>query len=179
MSAPNHALIFGASGISGWALLDQCRNYPSPDTFSKVTGTTNRPLTLDQAQITADPRINLVNGVDLTKPSSEVQQLLKQKVPDIDTVSHVFFTAYIAKDTYDDLREVNAVLLRNAIEAVSALAPGLKTVVLQTGGKHYGKPTLEALQPDLRLSWLFSGLGDGHLSSSGYLSRATRLTSCD
>lgn len=138
MSAPNHALILGASGISGWALLDQCRNYPTPTTFSKITGTTNRPLSLSDALIPADPRINLVNGIDFTKSVPEVKDLLKQKIPDIDGVTHVFFTAYIAKPTFAELKDINNTLLRTAIEAISALAPNLLSVILQTGGKHYG-----------------------------------------
>lgn len=39
-----------------------------------------------------DPRLNLVNGIDLTKPVSEVVQKLKDMVEDAHTISHVFFT---------------------------------------------------------------------------------------
>jgi hypothetical protein len=91
----SHALILGASGISGWALLNQITKYPNSTTFSRITGLSNRPLALEQAQIPADPRLNLVNGIDLTRSLSEVAQLLKEKVEDAQSISHVFFTGMI------------------------------------------------------------------------------------
>jgi hypothetical protein len=86
-----HALIFGASGISGWALLNQIRTYPTTSTFKRITAVTRRPFTLEQAQIPQDDRITIASGIDLTKSASEVASALKEKVPDIDSVSHVFF----------------------------------------------------------------------------------------
>jgi hypothetical protein len=88
----SHALIFGASGISGWSLLNQARVYPSQSTFKRITGLTNRPFSLQQAQLPEDNRIQIVAGIDLTKSVDEVVGLLKAKVLDVDTVSHVFFT---------------------------------------------------------------------------------------
>lgn len=101
-----HALIFGASGISGWSLLNQTRHYPSPTTFARITGTTNRPLTLEQAQIPSDERIKLVSGVNLTNPVDEVVVALKEKVPDIDTVTHVFFTGMLRLSLWSKLFKV-------------------------------------------------------------------------
>jgi hypothetical protein len=87
-----HALIFGASGISGWSLMNQARIYPSPTAFACITGTTNRPTSIGQLQIPYDDRIQLASGIDLTKSVDEVVAALKEKVPHVDTVSHVFFT---------------------------------------------------------------------------------------
>jgi hypothetical protein len=87
-----HALIFGASGISGWALLNQTRTYPATTTFERITAVTRRPFTLEQAQIPKDDRIIIASGVDLTKTADEVSAALREKVPDIHTVTHVFFT---------------------------------------------------------------------------------------
>lgn len=87
-----HALILGASGISGWSILNQARRYPTPTTFSRITGTTNRPLSLERAQIPLDDRIQLVSGVDFTKAVDEVVTSLKEKIADVHTVTHVFFT---------------------------------------------------------------------------------------
>lgn len=87
-----HALVFGASGISGWAILKESTTYPSPTTFARITGLSNRPLTLEQASLPQDPRLNLVNGVDLTKSVPEVVSMLREKVQDVETISHVFFT---------------------------------------------------------------------------------------
>jgi hypothetical protein len=149
----SHALIFGASGISGWALLNQITEYPNPTTFSRITGLSNRPLTLEQAQLPADSRLNLVHGIDLTKSVSEVARLLREKVEDAQSISHVFFTgtillrpqptsqaklylaAYIQTGDFESLKEVNTNLLRVAVEAVEQVSTKLEVVVLQTGGK--------------------------------------------
>ncbi|KAH6656613.1 hypothetical protein BKA67DRAFT_654940 [Truncatella angustata] len=133
-----HAFIFGASGISGWSLLNQTRNYPSPDTFARITGTTNRPLTLDKALIPNDDRIQLVSGVDLTKSVDEIISMLKEKVLDISTVTHVFFTAYVQEDDFKSLKKTNTSLLEVAARAIEAVAPKLQSIILQTGGKGYG-----------------------------------------
>ncbi|KAJ4988909.1 sirq protein [Stagonosporopsis vannaccii] len=134
----SHALIFGASGISGWAILNEITTYPTPETFAKITGLSNRPLTLEQAYLPQDPRLNLVNGVDLTKSVSEVVQMLKEKVQDAHTISHVFFTAYIQTDNFESLKKVNTALLDTALRAIEQVSPVLKKVILQTGGKGYG-----------------------------------------
>lgn len=87
-----HALVLGASGISGWSLLNQARTYPTPTTFNRITGTTNRPFTLEQAHIPEDPRLQIVSGIDFTKSVDTVAKALKENIPDVDSVSHVFFT---------------------------------------------------------------------------------------
>ncbi|KAH7123158.1 hypothetical protein EDB81DRAFT_700019 [Dactylonectria macrodidyma] len=133
-----HALIFGASGISGWSLLNQTRVYPSATTFTRITGTTNRPLTLEQAQIPLDDRIRLISSINLTKTVEEVALQLKEKIPDIDTVSHVFFTAYIQENDFETLKTTNTNLLDVAVRAVEKVSPKLQVVILQTGGKGYG-----------------------------------------
>ncbi|RYN29872.1 hypothetical protein AA0113_g765 [Alternaria arborescens] len=134
----SHALIFGASGISGWALLNQITAYPTPTTFSRITGLSNRPLTLDQAQLPADSRLNLMSGIDLTKSVPEVVRLLRERVEDVESISHVFFTAYIQTGDFESLKKVNTDLLRVAIEAVEQVSTNLESFVLQTGGKGYG-----------------------------------------
>ncbi|ETS77226.1 hypothetical protein PFICI_11100 [Pestalotiopsis fici W106-1] len=133
-----HALIFGASGISGWSLLNQTRVYPSATSFARITGTTNRPLSLEQAQLPRDDRVQLVHGVDLTKSVDQVVRSLKDKIADVHTVTHVFFTAYIEKEGFQALKEINTRLLDTAVRAIDAVAPGLQSFILQTGGKGYG-----------------------------------------
>ncbi|EKG14165.1 hypothetical protein MPH_08668 [Macrophomina phaseolina MS6] len=133
-----HALILGASGISGWSLLNQARIYPTPTTFSRITGTTNRPFTLKQAHIPEDDRVKIASGIDFTESVEEVVRALKEKVPDINTVTHVFFTAYIQTNHFETLKKVNTKLLEVAVRAIEAVSPRLKVVVLQTGGKGYG-----------------------------------------
>lgn len=86
-----HALVFGASGISGWSLLNQCLSYPTPSTFRRVTGLCNRPLNKEDALLPNDPRLEIVHGVDLTGSVDVVIEQLKAKVKEVETIDVVFF----------------------------------------------------------------------------------------
>jgi len=91
MTAQRHALVFGASGISGNTLCNELLVYPSKTTFAKVTGLTNRPLSIKDAQLPEDLRLRLVSGIDLTRDVETVKRELEKKVDDIHEVTHVFF----------------------------------------------------------------------------------------
>lgn len=86
----NHALIFGASGISGWSLMNQCLQYPSKDSFQSVAGLCNRPLSKEDAYLPDDDRLSIVSGVDLTQPVDVVTDQLK-KIANIESINVVFF----------------------------------------------------------------------------------------
>ncbi|KAL4881842.1 hypothetical protein BJY04DRAFT_188185 [Aspergillus karnatakaensis] len=148
----HHALIFGASGISGWSLMKQALSYPAASTFTRITGLCNRPVDKKTLFLPDDPRLNIVSGIDLTAPVDEVVSNLKENVPDVENVDVVFFSAYIQTDDYDSLREINTNLLRTAITAMSTASKSLKTVILQTGGKAYGVewPDKIPINPPLR-----------------------------
>lgn len=89
----NHALIFGASGITGWAIVNAILNgYPTKDAFSKVTALVNRPLSREVAQWPDDPRLQVITGIDLLKGTQEeLEKEIKEKVPGVETVNQVFF----------------------------------------------------------------------------------------
>lgn len=92
LSARNHhAIVFGASGVSGWGALVQLTKYPTRDTFASITGLTNRPLSKSDALLPDDDRISLVSGVDLSGSPASVIQALKAKVPRIADVTTAFF----------------------------------------------------------------------------------------
>ncbi|KAG8157338.1 hypothetical protein KVR01_012722 [Diaporthe batatas] len=136
-----HLLVLGASGVSGWAAMHQALIYPTPTTFAKVTGTTNRPVTKEKALLPAnEDRVRLVSGIDFTRPVDEVKTLLTEKIPDIDSVTHVIYAAYRVPSEKGPmpLRAANDSLLETSITAITALAPRIRSVVLQTGGKAYG-----------------------------------------
>lgn len=148
-----HALIFGASGVSGWAVTNQALQYPTKSTFGQVTALTNRPLSLEDSQLPNDPRLHLVSGIDLTGSVASVVEGLTNKVKNSATISHVFFTAYIEKSDPNALRIVNTELFQTALKAVEEVAgPNLKAVVLQTGGKGYGVefPDKVTISPPLK-----------------------------
>lgn len=134
----NHALVFGASGISGWALVKEALSYPDSTAFAKVTALTNRPLSLADSQWPDDRRLQLISGIDLTRPLADVIERLKE-IPSIDTASHVFLFLYLnpGKDK-KTLVQVNTGLIRTAVQAVQEVSPVVKSFILQTGGKAYG-----------------------------------------
>ncbi|KAJ4398046.1 hypothetical protein N0V91_010511 [Didymella pomorum] len=171
----SHALVFGASGISGWAILNEIVTYPTPTTFARITGLSNRPLTIEQALLPHDHRLRLINGVDLTKSMSEVVQMLREKVEDAHTISHVFFTAYIQRDDFESLKKVNTTLLDTAIRAVEQVSTALKMVVLQTGGKGYGLEFPDKLSIETPLREDMSRIPEPYASKIFYYSQYDTL----
>lgn len=106
----NHALVFGASGILGWAVVNELlNNYPAKGTYSKVTALTNRPLTLEGAlwpkSDEDSPKLEIISGIDLTQGTTEeVKEIFKSKISSIETVTHVFY--------FGELNSVNCTALK-------------------------------------------------------------------
>lgn len=188
-----HLLVLGASGVSGWAVMHQALSYPTPTTFEKITGTTNRPLTKQKALLPEnEQRVRLVSGIDFTGSVDEVKALLKEKILDIDTVTHIIYTGKLNNTHLGNsnpqistlgplvsnracpayrvpsekgpmpLRAANDALLETSITAITALAPRIRSVILQTGGKAYGllfsehinlKPPFHESQPRVPSPW--------------------------
>lgn len=98
-----HAIVFGASGLNGWAVVNELLlNYPKPRTFSRVIALTNRPLDLEKSywplSAPERPELVLASSVNLVEGSSEdVAALLKVKVPDVEKVTHVFYFGKFAR----------------------------------------------------------------------------------
>jgi hypothetical protein len=95
-------------------------------------------LSIEDAGLPSDPRLQLANGVDLTGSVESVVSSLKGKIKNVETTTHVFFTAYIAADDFETAKKINTSILDVAIRAIEHLAPKLQSVILQTGGKGYG-----------------------------------------
>lgn len=97
MADPHHALVFGASGILGWSVVDQIlKNYPEKGVFGKVTALCNRPLSEEDAFWPASgperPPLQIVDGVDLTSGTvDQVKETLRRRIPDIDSVTHIYY----------------------------------------------------------------------------------------
>ncbi|KAL0261344.1 hypothetical protein SLS55_002774 [Diplodia seriata] len=139
----NHALVFGASGLAGWAVVDELlSNYPAPATFRKITALVNRPLKLEDSWWPTPspdtPDFELVAGVNLL--NEEFAAFLKDKVPDIDTVTHVFYfgPSYKQEDDWGVETRVNSAMFERVVNAVDTLAPALKFVVFPSGTRGYG-----------------------------------------
>jgi nucleoside-diphosphate-sugar epimerase len=93
----NHAIVFGASGLIGWALVDQLLSpYPHAGSFSKVTAVTNRPLNLYESHWREPdshrPDLQLVSGVDLRRgDAAALAECLEREVKDIESVTHIYY----------------------------------------------------------------------------------------
>jgi len=89
----NHALIFGGTGIQGWAVTNELLNgYPSADKFAKVTALANRPPSGNMLWPKND-KLQVVSGIDLLNEGGQeaLEKQMKEKVPGIEAVTHVFF----------------------------------------------------------------------------------------
>jgi hypothetical protein len=93
LQGKKHALIFGSSGVSGWALVNELLgDYPSEGIWGNVTALANRPLSKEVSQWPDDKRLNIVSGIDLLKGTQEQLELvMKSKIPDVATVTHVYY----------------------------------------------------------------------------------------
>lgn len=96
----NHAIVYGASGLVGWAVVNQLLSgYPGQGTFSKITAITNRPLVLSDTrwpELNSKrpelPELQLVSGIDLRRDDgAALADSLKQVVEDVQTVTHVYY----------------------------------------------------------------------------------------
>ncbi len=113
------ALVVGASGIAGSAVVEQLTRTEGWDVLAlsrnPVPGSTARHV-----------------GADLRSPESLAAALAGERP------THVFFTAWLRQDTEQENIDVNAGMLRNLLAALEH-AP-LEHVALMTGLKHYMGP---------------------------------------
>ena len=94
----SHALVFGATGIQGWAVVNQIlKGYPSEDAFDKVTALTNRPIT-EEMLWPESKKLEIVSGINLLtdKGQEGLEKEMKEKIPDIDTVTHMLFFGIVS-----------------------------------------------------------------------------------
>ncbi|KAL7943601.1 hypothetical protein V8C42DRAFT_358873 [Trichoderma barbatum] len=137
------ALVFGASGITGWAILREALKYPTTAAFHRVIGLTNRPLDPKECFLPDDSRLTLTHGLDLTSSVDDVVAKLAD-IEGIKDVTDVYFAAYVQPagasdfEGFDILKEVNVRILETAVLAVEQISPKLRFWTLQTGGKAYG-----------------------------------------
>ena len=155
--AAKQALVFGASGISGWAIVRECLSHPSPSTFSRIVALSKKPLSKNDFLLPEEQTIKLetYGGIDLTAKLEELVDSFK-KIPALNEITHVYYTgkysspghlnaianldpAYAGHGSdFQTLKAINITLFNNAIHVVTQLCPALEFVVHQTGGKTYG-----------------------------------------
>jgi hypothetical protein len=104
----NVGLVFGASGVSGWAVTKELLSYPSSTTFKRVIGLGSQPFTAaDRASLPNDSRLELYSGIDLRQDLDDVKGQLGNVISNIGEVTHVYYcgTYYVgvpAMTNYDD-----------------------------------------------------------------------------
>ncbi|KAJ7661383.1 hypothetical protein DFH06DRAFT_1281487 [Mycena polygramma] len=137
-----HALVFGASGLAGWGVVEQLlENYPAKGTFSKVTAVVNRPINVaDSLWPTPDsPSLDLVTGINLAQGTVEsFTALLAEKVKHISNVTHVYYFVY-KQDNDPELEiKTNCGMLERVIGAVESLSPNFRFLAWPSGTMGYG-----------------------------------------
>lgn len=90
-----HALIFGASGITGWPIVNELSSDSAEARlFDRVTALTVRPFSIKGSLWPSSSKLKIYSGIDLSRLSQEeTLQELKNQVSDIDGVTHVFFNS--------------------------------------------------------------------------------------
>ncbi|KAI0531626.1 hypothetical protein GGR58DRAFT_492993 [Xylaria digitata] len=143
-SAPGHAIVFGASGLVGWAVVDQLlRCYPEAGTFSKITAVTNREFKISESHWpepnTGHPKLRLISGIDLSHgDGTALTNSLKRTVGDIDTVTHVFYLAFTSIPNGTEEVATNRRMFQNIVDTHNSLSPNLQFVVFIGGTRGYG-----------------------------------------
>jgi len=180
--APNHALVFGASGITGWAITNLIiQGYPTPETFGSVTALTNRPLSREAAQWPESDKLDIVSGINILtdKGQAGFEEELKAKVKHLPEVTHVYFFAYVMDPDGEKEVAINKEMLARALRAVDKLSPNLKFVVLPTGTKAYGVHLLDKFPfpNDLPLKESLPRIPEPYASQLFYFAQCDELRS--
>lgn len=93
----SHAIVFGASGLIGWAAVNQLLSgYPNPGTFSKVTAVMNRPIPESELYWPGPspdrPQFQVVSGINLLDgKAARLAEQLKAEVSEAEKITHVFY----------------------------------------------------------------------------------------
>lgn len=82
-----NALVVGASGITGWGLLQSLLCYPTSTYWTSITGLTSRPMDKAQALLPNDERLHLISGLDLNTTDMESVVAFFKAIPQIELVS--------------------------------------------------------------------------------------------
>jgi hypothetical protein len=86
------AIVFGASGVTGWSLVNEILNdYPERGAWDSVIAMTNRPLKQEDSYWPADPRLQIVSGVDLLGSLDQIEEALKKNVKDVEKITHAYY----------------------------------------------------------------------------------------
>jgi nucleoside-diphosphate-sugar epimerase len=117
----NHALVVGGLGVAGRGIVAALSQ--SPD-WKITTLSRRRP---------EEPGAAHHISVDLADRTDA-----EAKLSDLTGVTHIFFAAYMERPTPAEEVAPNLAMLRNTVEVIERVAPGLEHVNLMQGTKAYG-----------------------------------------
>lgn len=86
-----HALVLGASGIQGWAIVNELLKESNSELFHTVTAVTKRPLDHEYSLWPRSSRLSLIHGIDLTSQQASQINESFMTIPDINSVTHVYY----------------------------------------------------------------------------------------
>ncbi|KAH0844633.1 hypothetical protein FOPE_09990 [Fonsecaea pedrosoi] len=132
-----HALVLGASGITGWGVVNALLS-DNKDTrqFSQVTAVTNRPLDILSSGWPSSSKLEIVSGIDLLAgEQTDLLNSLRCQISGLPRVTHVYYHSY--KWCAESTREssINERMLKRCVSALDVLCPSLEYIVLPTGTK--------------------------------------------
>lgn len=128
---PKVALIWGANGISGNALLRELLERPSSE-WSRVIAVSRHPLRIVNEN--QDQRLKFVQLDVISSSVDEISKKLRE-VEGADSITNVFHYCYIEKEDENEAVKVNEELLDKALRASAQVSSCLRLLVLQTGYK--------------------------------------------
>ncbi|KAM5472799.1 hypothetical protein MauCBS54593_002511 [Microsporum audouinii] len=148
MAAPNirHALVLGASGISGWSFINQLlQGYPRPSTWKRITGVTRKPMSKEEIsywpQTCEDAAFHIASGFDIHNDSKELlKEKFKREIVDIHSVTHLYYLVQDPPSKDNDTEPFATCLnsLRKTVTVIESLASNLEFIHLQYGTYIYG-----------------------------------------
>ena len=141
--SPKVALVTGANGITGGAIVNYLVTNTTPQEWSRIVVTSRRPL----ATKYDDPRVSFVS-LDLLQDQKTLIDVFKKDASD---VTHAYFSAYIHREDFQELNRANTGIFDNFLDALEASCANLANVTLQTGGKYYGCHLAPVFSPCLEL----------------------------
>lgn len=116
------ALVIGATGVSGRALIDHLDQQPD----WTVIGVSRKPPYFPT-------RARFVHA-DLMDPQS-----CRDNLGGLSEVTHVFYAAYLDNKVIAETRAPNAAMFANLLPVIEKAAPNLQHVCLLQGTKYYGQ----------------------------------------
>lgn len=115
------ALVVGANGVIGANLVAHLQTLKDWE----VIGLSRRANTTQQG--IRSIAVDLLNRADV-----------EDKLRELDTVTHIFYTAYQDKPTWAELVAPNMAMLRHVAEVMEQVAPALQHISFMQGYKVYG-----------------------------------------